>query len=483
MSFINYKNYIFLATLCSLTFRLYSQGTITNKGADITNLGNLYVKGNYENYYSGRSANGGTIFIGKDIINYSDSTLFVTDTGRVVLNGLGIQNITGNKEIHLYDLTIDKQHGEVKLNNNIKVTDTLHLVNGNINLNGKNIDLVTKGTLYQEKNTSRVYGNSGLVKVAPYLGSPLITFNIAGLGLYMASQTTTGVTKIERGHYEQNSNGDTSIFRYYNIYASDSLVIDSIKINYFDAEAIAGESTYKIYTSENNGIDWMNKGGKVDTINNYMLTSTITPPLLKNFRITIFPIENFATCLPTDPNYISAVYLVPTKGLLNGDSIHFVQLTNPQPASYVWDFGDLNSSVTEFSPIHVYHLQVDTIATAYLTSLKVTNGICSDTRKKKVLVNPIPPQKVGFTNTFITFKNINLYPNPSTGFVNLEIDISTDADILIDVTDTQGKSLYKKTINATSVKEGLNINQLDSGIYYIKLTTGEDMRVLKMVKL
>ena len=479
---------ILLSVFIMLALQGWSQTTVTNKGTDITTKGNIYIKGSYVNGPSNlaKIANGGTIFIQDSIVNKSQNHVFITNRGKVVLNGQGQQVIAGDSAIHFHKLEVNKPANEVVLNQNIKVRDSLTLTNGNVFLNGKTIDLDTAGRLAGEKNTSRVYGNTGKLTARKFIDSSRarISNNQAGLGIYISTKAQFGKVDIERGHVQQNYGGDTSIHRYYNFIPVNTLntgKIDTLKIAYLDdSETIEGESNYKIYSSNDNGIEWRNKGGFVDTANNFVTTTTVSPPEIGRARFSIFATENFATCLPNDPKYISAVFLVSTT-VYDGDSTHFVQLTSPDPTAYSWNFGDGTITNAEDSPYHIFQL-INADTTQYQVAMTVTNGLCSDTRKKNIKVVPKPALKIG-QSLFIGFESINSYPNPTEGYFNLDVVITNDSEISIRVMNMQGKLLEERIVKTTKAREDFDLSNYNSGMYYVQVKVGEEMRVVKMIKL
>jgi len=476
--------YLILSLLILITIDSKAQVTVTNKGVEITNTSNVYIDGSYVNALGASIANGGGIYIAEDLTNNSNKKLFVTSAGKVVLRGSEAQNIQGDS-INFYSLIIDKPLGEAIVNKAISVADTLNIRNGNIHLNGNNINLGLTGTLFNETNKNRIYGNSGMITSRVFLSGSSIIKNISGLGLYVESPSNFGYVDISRGHGIQHSNGDTSIYRYYDIIPVDkynSGLITALKFSYFDKEATTGESAYKIYASSDKGFSWMNKGGSVDTINNTIVTTTLSPPEIKQIRVAVFPVVNYATCLPNDPDYISAVFLASTNDY-NGDSVKFIQLTKESNVNFIWNFGDQTTNSIDIDPVHVYNLP-DTSKTSFIVSMKVTNGICTDTRVKKIIISNKPPLRYqDEPNLYDLFQTAKVYPNPTSESVSVELSSTGKFDVIVLVLDAVGSLIKQTTLDAGSVKQQLSFTDLSQGIYLIKLQSGEDQKVFKVVKL
>ena len=71
---------------------------------------------------------------------------------------------------------------------------------------------------------------------------------------------------------------------------------------------------------------------------------------------------------------------------------------------------------------------------------------------------------------------ISVFPNPSTGLINHKSNLSIGR---IMITDIAGKLVYEeKDINSTV--HVMNLNQLKTGVYFIKLFTGNESSVYKI---
>jgi PKD repeat protein len=130
--------------------------------------------------------------------------------------------------------------------------------------------------------------------------------------------------------------------------------------------------------------------------------------------------------------------------------------------SYLWDFGDGNTS-TSVNPTHVY----DTIG-VYTVTLTVTNDCGSST----------------FTETFSTtvgleeiagLGTIAVYPNPSNGLFNVDFNLNNELNATIKVTNVLGETIYAKALGTIN---GLNTSAIDittaaPGVYYVTVLSNE----------
>ncbi len=86
-------------------------------------------------------------------------------------------------------------------------------------------------------------------------------------------------------------------------------------------------------------------------------------------------------------------------------------------------------------------------------------------------------------NNASTIQDITVYPNPASGMVNISVNNANFTQLLINIVDIQGKEVYNeldKNVSAAYSKQ-INIEGFAKGVYYIRLTTGTDSKVQKLV--
>ncbi len=78
---------------------------------------------------------------------------------------------------------------------------------------------------------------------------------------------------------------------------------------------------------------------------------------------------------------------------------------------------------------------------------------------------------------------IKLYPNPTTGFINIEIDNAAQEALTIEITNIIGKQIYciQFQSNETRFVERIDLSQLSKGIYFIKIQGKEVIMLEKIV--
>ncbi len=78
---------------------------------------------------------------------------------------------------------------------------------------------------------------------------------------------------------------------------------------------------------------------------------------------------------------------------------------------------------------------------------------------------------------------VTVFPNPASEVINIEFDTPTDGEISLFLLDTQGKLVKTDKIEAATTNKQINMQDLPSGIYYLRLTKGKLVNVYKVVKL
>lgn len=78
-------------------------------------------------------------------------------------------------------------------------------------------------------------------------------------------------------------------------------------------------------------------------------------------------------------------------------------------------------------------------------------------------------------NDLVNNANLNIYPNPSNTYVNLEFTLNTSSNVAISMTDITGKVVYNTQLNNLVGEQGyvINTSNLVNGIYNLTLKTTE----------
>jgi hypothetical protein len=78
---------------------------------------------------------------------------------------------------------------------------------------------------------------------------------------------------------------------------------------------------------------------------------------------------------------------------------------------------------------------------------------------------------------------VKIYPNPASEMVNIKFETETDKEILLYILDSQGKLVKTDRIEEATTDKNINLEDLPSGVYYLRMIKGNLVNVYKVVKL
>ncbi|GEM_PF-760675 len=144
--------------------------------------------------------------------------------------------------------------------------------------------------------------------------------------------------------------------------------------------------------------------------------------------------------------------------------------------SYSWDFGD-GATSTEVSPYHIYTDSAD-----YTIVLTATND-CGDV-DSSITINVKVPKKVNGIADLALWKNMTLYPNPSSGLLNYSLDNPLVGVMHVSILDIAGKTLHTtSSIKGSNEFMGtLDIAALTNGIYLLEFRVNDSVIRTKVIK-
>jgi hypothetical protein len=108
----------------------------------------------------------------------------------------------------------------------------------------------------------------------------------------------------------------------------------------------------------------------------------------------------------------------------------------------------------------------------------VGNGVCPDDTSGLVVTVLSTCDELSVDET--VFESVNLYPNPSTGLVYIESDLSTEP-FNLEVTDVNGRLVETGTNAITNGVNAINLGNVQRGTYFFKLSNGNAEKVYRVV--
>ncbi len=119
------------------------------------------------------------------------------------------------------------------------------------------------------------------------------------------------------------------------------------------------------------------------------------------------------------------------------------------------------------------------MVTAFLTFIDI------ETPTKEELNNSINPEiKKSTTERGLEMKELQVYPNPTNGMLNLTFETGEAGKTLVLLTDIQGKEVYREDIISTSaqtVQRSIDIGGQASGTYFLKISNNDKSAVRKII--
>lgn len=139
-------------------------------------------------------------------------------------------------------------------------------------------------------------------------------------------------------------------------------------------------------------------------------------------------------------------------------------------ATYTWYFGDGNTGSGNIAQ-HTY-----SSGGSYTVSLVVSNACGTDSTS--IVIADV---SIGEN---VLSQNLKLYPNPTNGILNLELDLDGSDNISIRIMDMSGKQVFTQSIHhkSESTSESFDISNLSKGIYMIEVSSGEETAIRRLIK-
>jgi hypothetical protein len=78
---------------------------------------------------------------------------------------------------------------------------------------------------------------------------------------------------------------------------------------------------------------------------------------------------------------------------------------------------------------------------------------------------------------------IKIYPNPSSENINIKFEEPVDDEVKIFLFNSRGQLVKTDVVEVAVIEKQMNLQDLPSGVYYLKLVKGKLSNVYKVVKL
>jgi Secretion system C-terminal sorting domain len=427
-----------------------------------------------------------TSFAQNSLLISPGANLFIGDSASIVLQNMGFENngvvtatansrmtftgdlpvifIGGSSITSLGKLEVNRGSGIIRLANSINIQGHIRFLSGNIDLNGNSIVLGTdpNGQLIDENENSHIFGNTGFISKTAVLNAPS-TINPGGLGLFITSAQNLGNSIIERYHHRINNQ---SIHRVFKINpANNSLLNASLQFQYLDAELNGlNESLLTAFTG-NNGINWKNEGGTINTTTNLLTTNGLN-------ELSFITLANSDAALPV---VLSRFYIV-----CSGNKT----ILNWQTAQEV----NSNHFEIEYSLDGLSYTNAGTVTAKGNSNTSTDYKFAAPDNRGKYYRLKMVDKDGHFAYSDIAAIDcgttpilFNLYPNPCTDKIIIQLPV-TYHNSTVTISAISGKTIYQQTIKPGNSRFTINVGALANGLYLLEWQSGSFNYSMKFIK-
>jgi len=198
-------------------------------------------------------------------------------------------------------------------------------------------------------------------------------------------------------------------------------------------------------------------------------------------------VRNFDNCLGEDSVLIigsqaeiDASFLLPSDAYV-GDTIVMIEVSWPLPDSIKWNTPE------SFEILYDNDYEIEFICNeegSYSVGLTTHNDICSESMEKEIRVLPATERP----EDYYTHKGGNIiksavvYPVPAYQRFNLDLELSRDEEVLVEIMHLSGKRVHMQKLNGNRryLIDYNNLN-LNAGVYTLRISVGDEVRVKKVV--
>ena len=291
-----------------------------------------------------------------------------------------------------------------------------------------------------------------------------------------SSLTTALISNLCKGDYE------VKILDGRNCAASiETTISDSVQFNINIADSTIlcpGKSLFVDAENPGSAYEWYKSGSLFSNNQSLTLNEDASYSLKVTKPDGCYTERNFK--LRTSNEALQANFILPSFVAL-GDTVVFVEISQPLPDSLSWSFeggpqiinSNSESPVLLFSNEGSYKIKL----TAYL-------GECIDSLSKHITFFIPPVDTTSGKNVTLglnKIKEIKLYPNPNDGVFKIEIILDQVQDVDLRIFSSQGLPITNLTdIGRDQYIHDFNL-PLGNGIYLVKVQTSTDYKTITFI--
>lgn len=165
-----------------------------------------------------------------------------------------------------------------------------------------------------------------------------------------------------------------------------------------------------------------------------------------------------------NPTIVSSFSFVQSGAVFNFNN------TSPQGTSFLWDFGDGNTSTLQ-NASHTY-----SASGTYVVSLTIFEGACSGVFSDTVIVPS------GMFIDELLASSFRLFPNPGSGAFSVKAESRQLSDMQVIVFDLMGQELYATPIQKTTALDAsIDLSSFPAGTYLVQLRVDDAQLMRKYI--
>ncbi|MBN4065922.1 T9SS type A sorting domain-containing protein, partial [Candidatus Amoebophilus asiaticus] len=408
----------------------------------------------------------------------NNGTSFNARNGTVTFDGSTNQSIGGSINTTFYNWTNNNTGTGITLNSAVTtVTNNLTMTDGDVDLNGNNIDLSSTGTIVGETDDSRIKGTSGVITTTRDINAPA-SLDVGGMGVILTtgSSDNLGSTTIQRGHTPQTGAGNTGIERYYDISPTNNSNLNmTLRFNYLAGQELRGQSetNFVLYRSTDGGSTWTDRAGTLNQSLNYIELASITAFskwTVSNNSTDPLPIDLLSFTAEVEGNSIRLKWETATE--TNNDYFTIDKSNDGisfEEVALVDAIGNSNS------PVSYTVLDENPFEGVSYYRLKQTDN------DGQFEYFPMVPVKFGNTENNLF---INITPNPFNNSAQIIVNSEMEDIVLLRIFNSNGQTVHDQKIRIYVGRNNLDVDltKYTSGVYHMWIQHNEKIIQTKFVK-
>jgi hypothetical protein len=154
-----------------------------------------------------------------------------------------------------------------------------------------------------------------------------------------------------------------------------------------------------------------------------------------------------------------------------GMTVQFDASSSTGASSFLWDFGDGNTSNAGASVTHIY-----AVPGLFYTVMLVATNDCQNSDTAEFELTEL---SLNASNK----KELSIYPNPLTRLLFVEGDFDNNERVYLELINNQGAQVYTSEKEAKDGKLSIDLEKLAPALYYLRVLSAKtSYRTFVLVK-